>query len=71
MGQLIVDACDRLRDRFLIELLAGTGMRIGEALGLRHEDIDAAGTLVRVRARRNSNGARVKSGQREIPVALR
>ena len=31
--QLIVDACDRLRDRFLIELLAGTGMRTGEALG--------------------------------------
>jgi integrase/recombinase XerD len=67
--QLIVDACDRLRDRFLIELLAGTGMRIGEALGLRHEDIDAAGTLIRIRSRDNSNGARVKSGQREIPVA--
>jgi integrase/recombinase XerD len=67
--QLIVDACDRLRDRFLIELLAGTGMRIGEALGLRHEDIDAAGTLIRIRARRNSNGVRVKGGQREIPVA--
>ena len=45
--RLIVDACDRLRDRFLIELLAGTGMRIGEALGLRHEDIDAASTLIR------------------------
>ncbi len=56
----IVDACDRLRDRFLIELLAGTGMRIGEALGLRHEDIDAAGTLIRVRSRFNTNGARVK-----------
>jgi integrase/recombinase XerD len=67
--QLIVDACERLRDRFLIELLAGTGMRIGEALGLRHEDIDAAGTLIRIRSRRNSNGARVKSGQREIPVS--
>jgi integrase len=53
----------------LIELLAGTGMRIGEALGLRHEDIDAAGTLIRIRVRLNSNGARVKSGQREIPVA--
>jgi integrase/recombinase XerD len=66
--QLIVDASDRLRDRFLIELLAGTGMRIGEALGLRHEDIDAAGTLIRIRVRRNSNGARVKGGQREIPV---
>jgi integrase/recombinase XerD len=67
--QLIVGACDRLRDRFLIELLLGTGMRIGEALGLRHEDIDAAGTLIRIRLRDNSNGARVKGGQREIPVS--
>jgi integrase/recombinase XerD len=38
-------------------------MRIGEALGLRHEDIDAAGTLIRIRARRNSNGARVKEAR--------
>lgn len=65
----ILASCDRLRDRFLIALLAGTGMRVGEALGLRHEDIDPAGRLVRVRARRNSNHARVKSGPREIPVA--
>ncbi|MEU5763969.1 tyrosine-type recombinase/integrase [Nocardia sp. NPDC047648] len=65
----IVGACERLRDRFLIELLAGTGMRIGEALGLRHEDIDAASTLIRIRLRDNSNGARAKGGQREIPVA--
>lgn len=45
-----------------------TGMRVGEALGLRHEDIDAAGTAIQIRKRRNSNGARVKGGQREIPV---
>jgi site-specific recombinase XerD len=64
----LVAGCGRLRDRFLIRLLAGTGMRIGEALGLRHDDIDAASRLVRVRSRLNSNGARVKSGQREIPV---
>ena len=65
----ILACCDRLRDRFLIALLAGTGMRVGEALGLRHEDIDPAERLVRVRARRNSNQARVKCGQREIPIA--
>ena len=65
----VLDACDRLRDRFLIAVLIGTGMRIGEALGLRHEDIDAAGTLIRIRLRDNSNGARVKGGQREIPVS--
>lgn len=44
-------------------------MRIGEALGLRHADVDPAGRLVRVRWRLNANGARVKGGQREIPVA--
>ncbi|MBF6427880.1 tyrosine-type recombinase/integrase [Nocardia cyriacigeorgica] len=68
---LIIGACDRLRDRFLIELLTGTGLRIGEALGLRHEDIDAAGRLIRVRSRSNTNGARVKTGQREVPVEAR
>jgi integrase/recombinase XerD len=65
----VVNACDRLRDRFLIELLAGTGMRIGEALGLRHEDIDAARSLIRIRRRINSNGARVKGVNRDIPVS--
>ena len=65
----VLGSCERLRDRLLIGLLAGTGMRVGEALGLRHEDIDPAGRLVRVRARHNVNRARVKSGQREIPVA--
>lgn len=67
--EAITGACDRLRDRFLIELLSGTGIRIGEALGLRHEDIDAAGTLIRIRPGVNSNGARAKGGQREVPVA--
>ena len=43
-------------------------MRVGEALGLRHEDIDAAGTVIRIRKRHNSNGALVEGRQREIPV---
>ncbi len=66
--EAIRGACERLRDRFFIELLAGTGMRVGEALGLRHEDVDAAGRQVVVRRRVNANGARVKSGERTIPV---
>ena len=36
--QAILNACDRLRDRLLFAVLYDTGMRIGEALGLRHED---------------------------------
>ena len=35
---VISAACTRLRDRFLFALLAETGMRVGQALGLRHED---------------------------------
>jgi len=35
----IIDAQGRLRDRFFFALLASTGMRVGQALGLRHEDI--------------------------------
>jgi site-specific recombinase XerD len=68
--QTILDACDRLRDRFLLGLLYDTGVRAGEALGLRHEDIAAAEREVTVRPRANDNGARVKSGaSRTIPVS--
>jgi integrase/recombinase XerD len=67
--QAILDGCVRLRDRFLWALLCETGMRVGEALGLRHEDIDAAACQVSVVPRPNANGSRVKSGRpRVIPV---
>ena len=49
-------ACDRLRDRFLFTLLAESGLRIGEALGLRHSDIDAASRLITVVPRVNGIG---------------
>lgn len=65
----ILDACDRLRDRLLFALLAGSGLRIGEALGLRHEDVCARRCEVAVRARVNANGARAKSWGRTVPVA--
>jgi len=51
-------------------LLYNTGMRIGEALGLRHTDIDLEECTVWVIPRNdNENGARAKSGKvRAIPV---
>ena len=68
--QAILDACDRLRDRLLFAVLHDTGMRIGEALGLRHEDWAAAERTVTVVPRVNDNGARAKSAQpRSIPVS--
>ena len=68
--QTILDACVRLRDRLLFAVLYDTGMRIGEALGLRHEDIAAAEREVTVLPRINANGARSKSAAcRVIPVS--
>ncbi|MGQ7788321.1 site-specific integrase [Nesterenkonia sp. K-15-9-6] len=68
--QAILDACDHLRDRFLFAVLFDTGIRIGEALGLRHEDIAAAGSQITVQPRTNDNGARSKSrASRTIPVS--
>jgi integrase/recombinase XerD len=68
-AQTILDACDHLRDRLLFALLLDTGMRIGEALGLRHEDFDIAGCQVSVVARVNDNRARAKGGRhRFIPA---
>ncbi|WP_257153836.1 tyrosine-type recombinase/integrase [Streptomyces lunaelactis] len=68
--QAILDACTRLRDRFLFALLYDTGIRIGEALGLRHEDIAAAKSEVTVVPRLNANRARSKSQRRRsIPVS--
>jgi len=69
-AQAILDACDHLRDRLLFALLLDTGMRIGEALGLRHEDLDIAGCQVAVVSRVNDNRARVKGGRpRFIPTS--
>jgi integrase len=69
--EAVLRACHRLRDRLLFMFLADTGLRVGEALGLRHEDIDAAARLVTVTPRRNSNGARAKGWQRQVPLPAR
>lgn len=66
----VLDSCEHLRDRFLIAVLVGTGMRVGEALGLRHADVAAAEREVGVVARVNDNGARTKSRRsRWVPVS--
>jgi integrase len=58
----ILAACVRLRDRFLIALLAETGMRIGQALGLRHADFVSRRREVAIVPRDdNVNGARAKA----------
>ncbi|KUL69414.1 integrase [Streptomyces sp. NRRL WC-3605] len=76
----LVQVTTHARDRFLVSLLAVTGMRIGEGLGLRREDMHflpdstslgcrVGGPHVHVRRRLNSNNAYAKSRYpRWIPV---
>ncbi|GAA6619758.1 tyrosine-type recombinase/integrase [Scytonema sp. NUACC26] len=60
--QELIAACDRARDKFLVALLYESGMRIGQALGLRHEDIKSWDNIIRIVPRTdNSNGARAKT----------
>jgi integrase/recombinase XerD len=77
----LIAGTSNARDRFLVALLAVSGMRIGEALGLRREDLhlltsstgvgcSIAGPHVHVRRRMNENGAIAKARcPRSIPVS--
>jgi len=59
--QQMVSACRHLRDKFLICLLYESGCRIGQALGLRHEDIETFNNAIIIRPRNdNLNLARAK-----------
>ncbi|MBS2531975.1 tyrosine-type recombinase/integrase [Catenulispora sp. NF23] len=68
--QAILNGCDRLRDRFLMALMFETGCRIGQALGLRHGDIDTTRPAITLVPRAdNVNRARGKSREaKQIPV---
>jgi integrase/recombinase XerD len=65
----IVQAAGLMRDIFLVIVLYATGMRIGEARGLLHEDFQLDEDVIWVTPRELENGARVKNGHpRPIPV---
>ncbi|HIK13840.1 MAG TPA: tyrosine-type recombinase/integrase [Leptolyngbyaceae cyanobacterium M33_DOE_097] len=58
----LIDSCYTTRDKFLLCLLLESGIRIGQALGLRHEDIRSWDNEIDIVPRKNNaNGARSKS----------
>ena len=63
--QELINACTNDRDRLLIAMMAETGLRLGEILGIHYtEDIDFERRTVRVRYREfNSNLARAKNAE--------
>jgi len=67
--QAILDGCAHLRDRLLFATLLDTGVRVGEVLGLRHEDMAVAERQVAVTPRENDNRARVKAGRSRVVPA--
>lgn len=61
----LISACHTLRDKFLLCLLHQSGMRIGQALGLRHEDIRSWDNEIDIVYRAdNANGAMSKNKER-------
>jgi integrase/recombinase XerD len=59
--QALIDACGRRRDQLLVSLLYESGMRIGQALGLRHADIRSYDGEIDIVPRPNHNGALAKT----------
>ena len=78
----VFECCRTPRERFVVQLLHDSGVRIGEALGLRREDIhplpdsrclgcSVVGAHIHVRHRANPNGALAKSRfARVVPVTV-
>ncbi|MCR4651141.1 MAG: tyrosine-type recombinase/integrase [Lachnospiraceae bacterium] len=62
---ILLNACSCLRDKVLLMLLAETGMRIGEVLGVNYvRDIDYEKRIIRVEMREdNENRARAKNAE--------
>jgi len=68
--EAILRAQRRLRDRFLFALLFQTGMQVGQALGLRHEDVVTWENRIEIVCRGdNANGARAKGSEGSVLVA--
>ncbi len=67
--RVLINACRKARDKLLIWLLADTGMRVGELLGLHMSDIDWNARTLRIVRRENPNHAYAKGRERELSIA--
>jgi integrase/recombinase XerD len=61
--QTLLMACRSRRDQLLLSLWWTAGLRVGQTLGLRHEDFDGRRNQVHIRRRQNANNAWSKSSR--------
>ncbi len=65
----LLAACNSIRDRLLLSLWWTSGLRLGQTLGLRHEDFDGRRRQIRIVRRENENDAWAKNRkQAHIPI---
>lgn len=70
--EVLVKACNNLRDKFLLSLLYETGMRIGEVLSLWIEDIDISDMIIDLQDRgqlENNTEIKTVSSPRRIDIS--
>ncbi|BDM83158.1 tyrosine-type recombinase/integrase [Acaryochloris marina] len=65
----LINACRSARDKLILWLLADTGMRIGELLGLHWSDLEWSKRTLKIRRRNNPNQAYAKGQERELSIA--
>ncbi len=69
---ILIESCTNYRDKFLLNLLYESGMRIGEALSLWLEDVDISNNFIDIKDRGNlENNAEIKnvSSPRKIDIS--
>jgi integrase/recombinase XerD len=67
--RILIDNCRTARDKLILWLLADTGMRIGELLGLHWSDFNWNARTLKVVRRENPNKAYAKGQQRELSIS--
>lgn len=65
-----VEACSNRRDRLLILLMLETGMRVGQAIQLKHEDVESWNMLLIVRHRLDNPNEAYSKSRHEYRVHL-
>ena len=66
--RILIDACRTARDKLIIWLLADSGMRIGELLGLHLPDVNWSTRKLKIVRRQNPNNAYAKGQERELSI---